>query len=103
MPKPDFINDPNHWHQRAAEIRALAETMAGVETRAIMLKLVADYDKGGNARWRHAIQGEVGRADVKAPSISYLRNTHNHASTARAITTATTTAAAIVRAASVSA
>jgi len=39
------INDPRHWYDRAAEMRALAETMANEETKAIMLSLAADYDK----------------------------------------------------------
>jgi hypothetical protein len=39
------VNDPKHWRDRAAEMRALAETMKDVETQAIMLRLAADYDK----------------------------------------------------------
>jgi hypothetical protein len=43
---PDkFANDAKHWRDRAAEMRALAETMSNIETRAIMLKLANDYDK----------------------------------------------------------
>jgi hypothetical protein len=34
-----------HWHDRAALMRALAETMTDVETHAIMLRLAADYDE----------------------------------------------------------
>jgi hypothetical protein len=45
MPKSDFINDPKHWPDRAAEMRALSETMNDVETKAIMLRLASDYDK----------------------------------------------------------
>ena len=37
--------DPKHWHDRAALMRALAATMADVETHAIMLRLADDYDK----------------------------------------------------------
>ena len=39
------VNDPRHWIDRAAEMRALAETMCDVETKAIMLRLADDYDK----------------------------------------------------------
>jgi len=39
-----FINDPNHWYVRAAEMRALAHEMKDAETRAIMLRLANDYD-----------------------------------------------------------
>ncbi len=39
------INDPKHWYDRAAEMRALSETMNDTETRATMLRLAEDYDK----------------------------------------------------------
>jgi hypothetical protein len=39
------INDPKHWRDRAAEMRALAETMQDAETIAIMNRLADDYDK----------------------------------------------------------
>ncbi len=45
---PRTIDDPRHWHDRAAEMRALAEEMASIETRATMLKLADDYDKLGD-------------------------------------------------------
>jgi hypothetical protein len=45
MPKPDTINDPQHWRDRAAEMRALADCTAKPETVAIMAKLAEDYDK----------------------------------------------------------
>jgi hypothetical protein len=45
MPKPDPIHDPKHWMDRAAEMRALSQSMADVEARAIMLRLADDYDK----------------------------------------------------------
>jgi hypothetical protein len=38
MPKPDTINDPQHWRDRAAEMRALADCMEKPETVAIMAK-----------------------------------------------------------------
>jgi len=39
------INDPKHWRDRAAEMRALSEMMKDAETVAIMLRLADDYDK----------------------------------------------------------
>jgi len=39
------INDPKHWRDRAAEMRALADTMKDAETLAIMRRLADDYDK----------------------------------------------------------
>ena len=38
------INDARHWRDRAAEMRALSETMSNVEAAAIMLRLADDYD-----------------------------------------------------------
>jgi hypothetical protein len=39
------INDPRRWRDRAAEMRALANTMKDPETIAIMNRLADDYDK----------------------------------------------------------
>jgi hypothetical protein len=39
------INDPEHWRDRAAGMRALAGTMKDPETIAIMNRLADDYDK----------------------------------------------------------
>ena len=44
MPSGD-INNPQHWLDRAAEMRALAATMKDSETIAIMYRLADDYDK----------------------------------------------------------
>ena len=38
-------NDPKHWYDRAAEMRALANTMKEPETIAVMNRLADDYDK----------------------------------------------------------
>jgi hypothetical protein len=45
MPTRFPVDDPNHWRARAAEMRALADTMVNVETIAIMTRLADDYDK----------------------------------------------------------
>ena len=39
------INDPKHWRDRAAEMRALADTMKDADTIGIMNRLADDYDK----------------------------------------------------------
>jgi Arc/MetJ-type ribon-helix-helix transcriptional regulator len=39
------INDPDHWHKRAEEMRALARDVQDHEARVVMLRLAADYDK----------------------------------------------------------
>jgi hypothetical protein len=42
---PRNTNDPNHWRDRAAQMRALALTMKDPETVILMNDLAADYDK----------------------------------------------------------
>ena len=42
---PASYNDSKHWRDRAAEMRALADTMKNADTAAIMLRLATDYDK----------------------------------------------------------
>jgi hypothetical protein len=39
------VNDPKHWRDRAAALRALAATLKDAETIAIMNRLADDYDK----------------------------------------------------------
>ena len=41
---PHF-NDPEHWHQRAEEVRVLAEQMNTERTRRMKLKIADDYDE----------------------------------------------------------
>jgi hypothetical protein len=41
----NHVNDSKHWRDRAAQMRALAETMKDAETVKIMQRLAADYDK----------------------------------------------------------
>ena len=40
-----FRFNPNHWRERAAQMRALALETADAEAAAIMLKVADDYDK----------------------------------------------------------
>jgi hypothetical protein len=42
---PPHFNDPEHWHQRAEEVRVLAEQMNTERTRKLMLKIADDYDE----------------------------------------------------------
>jgi hypothetical protein len=43
MPPP-FINDPEHWRQRAEEARALAEQMQDPQSKQAMLRIATDYE-----------------------------------------------------------
>jgi hypothetical protein len=40
-----FRYNPQHWRERAAQMRALAVGTADAEAAAIMLTLAEDYDK----------------------------------------------------------
>jgi hypothetical protein len=39
-----FINDPKHWHERAKEMRALAENAGDEESKQAMLRIAQDYE-----------------------------------------------------------
>ena len=39
------VNDPKHWRHRAAEARAMAESLTDPEAKQQMLKVAADYEK----------------------------------------------------------
>jgi hypothetical protein len=56
-----FIDDPKHWHDRAAEMRVLSDEMKEAEARRMMLKLADDYDKlGDRAAERNSRQQSAG-------------------------------------------
>jgi hypothetical protein len=38
-------NDPKHWRDRAAAMRALADTVKDPETKSIMYRLADDYER----------------------------------------------------------
>jgi hypothetical protein len=40
-----FINDPEHWHNRAEEMRTLADQMSDEASKQTMLSIAADYDR----------------------------------------------------------
>jgi hypothetical protein len=40
-----FINDPEHWRQRAEEARRLAEQINDPAAKETMLRVAADYDR----------------------------------------------------------
>ena len=44
MPK-DFINDPTHWRNRAAETRELAQRVDDDEARKRLSKLATEFDR----------------------------------------------------------
>jgi hypothetical protein len=42
---PPGADDPQHWRDRAAQMRALAVKMAGSEAAILMNDLATDYEK----------------------------------------------------------
>jgi hypothetical protein len=42
---PNDPNDPQHWRDRAAQMRSLAAMMVGSEAAILMNDLADDYDK----------------------------------------------------------
>jgi hypothetical protein len=56
---PPF-NDQKQWHDRAAEMRALAERMSNINTKRIMLRLAEDYDKFSDRAAERAEAAEPG-------------------------------------------
>ncbi len=40
----DDTNDPQHWRERAAQMRGLAVKMAGSQAAILMNDLAADYE-----------------------------------------------------------
>jgi hypothetical protein len=63
------FNDQKQWHDRAAEMRALAERMSDINTKRIMLRLAEDYDKFSDP----AAERAGGRRAWVSPSIRLIR------------------------------
>jgi hypothetical protein len=63
------LNDQKQWHDRAAEMRALAERMSNINTKRIMLRLAEDYDKFSD----RAAERVGGRRAWVTPSIRLIR------------------------------
>ena len=41
---PVFLNDPQHWRDRADQMRSLASETGDPESRTIMLRVANDYE-----------------------------------------------------------
>jgi hypothetical protein len=52
-----FVNEPKHWRDRAAEMRALAKGAIDLDTEVIMLRLADDYEKLANRAAKRADGG----------------------------------------------
>ena len=40
-----LLHDPEHWRQRAEELRVIAEATKDADARATLLRIVADYER----------------------------------------------------------
>jgi hypothetical protein len=56
----DYINNPEHWQARAAEMRAIAGPMAEDGIKASMLRMATDYDKLAARAIRRGAKGDSG-------------------------------------------
>jgi len=61
MPNPPHFNNPEHWHQRAEEVRVLAEQMNTERTKKMMLKIADDYDQLAVRAAMRSIDETMGR------------------------------------------
>ncbi len=44
MPQAHYINDPTYWHERARELRTLAQDVTDESARETMLQIAKDYE-----------------------------------------------------------
>jgi hypothetical protein len=57
MPRP-ILDDPDHWHRRAKEARAVAEQLSDPESKAAMLRIAGDYKQIAEQAQRRATRGD---------------------------------------------
>jgi hypothetical protein len=53
---PFFVNDPKHWQERAAEARAVAESLTDPLARSQMMEVAAAYDRMAKRAEDHPIR-----------------------------------------------
>jgi RNA-splicing ligase RtcB len=62
MAHPRFLDDPEHWRNRAEEARTVAETMNDPASREIMQRIAKDYLRmAERAQARYVRQGRTGK------------------------------------------
>jgi hypothetical protein len=58
MEQPHVIYDPEHWRRRAAEARALANTLGDPDAKKTMLGIADGYDRLAKRAAERAISPE---------------------------------------------
>jgi hypothetical protein len=67
-----FINDPDHWRQRAQEMRALATGVKNEEVKRNMLRIAADYDRLAERTEEPGIDEELKAAKAAKAALGAL-------------------------------
>jgi hypothetical protein len=61
MARASFIDDPNHWRQRAEQMRTLADNMRDETSKKMMLGIADDYELLAKRAEERAVRRRIDR------------------------------------------